>query len=240
MATIHTFTGNEVIATEVPQYLNQNFSGINTEVTNLSKDAVKTINGNKATNNNINISEFDSYWKAGEVVTIGDVRFLKGRDNTGIVLECVQTGTTGSNQPTVSDYVGMGGNGGEIDAVLSAIETVQTQVNTVSNKITSISDYIIESYHNGTEWYEVYKSGKVRQGGVATLGSGSYNRVATVTFLKKFKDTQYTLTVTAESDDLNFGYYKSKTTTNCVVGSNVKANTNSKDKADWVAEGQGA
>lgn len=29
MATIHTFTGNEVIATEVPKYLNDNFSALN-------------------------------------------------------------------------------------------------------------------------------------------------------------------------------------------------------------------
>lgn len=29
MATIHTFTGNEIIATEVPKYLNDNFSALN-------------------------------------------------------------------------------------------------------------------------------------------------------------------------------------------------------------------
>ena len=29
MATIHTFNGNEIIATEVPKYLNDNFSALN-------------------------------------------------------------------------------------------------------------------------------------------------------------------------------------------------------------------
>lgn len=239
MATIHTFTGNEVIATEVPQYLNQNFSDINTEVTNLSKNVVKTINGNKATNNNINISEFDSYWKAGEVVTVGDIRFLKGRDNTGIVLECTQTGTTGSNQPTVSDYVGMGGNGGEIASVLSAIEQVQTQV----NKIVGITDYIVESYRNGTEWYEVYKSGRVRQGGYSTASGVNDINGGTITLLKQMANTNYNVLA------LNFkasGYHNASCTlidkqTNYVkIGSHAYSSGYMVTGVYWEVEGQGA
>ena len=31
--------------------------------------------------------------------------------------------------------------------------------------VEAIADYIVETYRNGSSWYEVYKSGKVRQGG---------------------------------------------------------------------------
>ena len=36
-------------------------------------------------------------------------------------------------------------------------------------KDTSIKDYIISNYKNGNSWYEKYKSGKIRQGGIITV-----------------------------------------------------------------------
>lgn len=66
-------------------------------------------------------STFQGYWEAGETVEVGDVRYLTGRDNTGYVLECVQAGTTGTEQPIVSDedleQVGTGnsGSGSKVD-----------------------------------------------------------------------------------------------------------------------------
>lgn len=234
---MHTFTGNEVIATEVPQYLNQNFSGINTEVTTLSANAVKTINGKKATNNNINISEFDSYWKASETVTVGDVRFLGGRENSGIVLECVKTGTTGSTQPTVSDYVGMGGSGGEIESVLSAIEVAQTQVSSVSSSISGMVDYITVSYINGKTWYRKWKSGWVEQGGWSV---GSANSAYSVTLSVPFIDANYTLVLTSQSTHYSADY-------NAAVVDGTKSKTSFKFYRDdyesgvsWYACGQGA
>ena len=236
MATIHTFTGNEVIATEVPNYLNQNFSNINTEVTTLSANAVKTVNGKKATNNNINVSEFDSYWKASETVTVGDVRFLGGRENSGIVLECVKTGTTGSTQPTVSDYVGMGGSGGEIEAVLSAIETVQTQVNAVNSSMSGISDYIIESYQSGTSWYRKWKSGWVEQGGVINTTSNEYS----TTFLKPFSALPSLLiaSVTTETFFRNGAVMVHHLTTTGFYKQNVSSTDAQQFR--WEARGQGA
>lgn len=105
MATIHTFTGNEVIATEVPNYLNENFKAINDEVVDLSENAITTINGEKPTNNNFNIVGFDSYWESGEAVEVGDIRVPKGRENSGLFLECVKAGTTGATQPTLDNAV---------------------------------------------------------------------------------------------------------------------------------------
>lgn len=101
MATIHTFTGNEVIATEVPKYLNDNFSALNTETANLSKSVVKTINSKSPVNGNINITGFDSYWEANEQISVGDIRIPKGRENSGYIFECTKAGTTGSTQPEI-------------------------------------------------------------------------------------------------------------------------------------------
>ena len=48
------------------------------------------------------------------------------------------------------------------------------------------ADYVVESYRSGTNWYRVYKSGWVEQGGYC-------ENSATVTFLKPFSDSNYTL-----------------------------------------------
>lgn len=71
---LHNFDGNEVIATELPQYLNQNFTAIPSSM---------------------------GVWEKGEEVEVGDIRFLSGRENTGYILECVSSGTTGSTQPVI-------------------------------------------------------------------------------------------------------------------------------------------
>ena len=105
MANIYTFTGNEVIATDVPKYLNQNFSALNTETDNLSKSVVKTVNNTSPVNGNVNIVGFDSYWSANEQVSLGDIRIPKGRENSGLFFECVKAGTTGSTQPNVDTAV---------------------------------------------------------------------------------------------------------------------------------------
>lgn len=63
-----------------------------------------TINGKLPdSTDNYDINEYEGYWEAEENVSVGDVRFLKGRNNTKYLLECVQEGTTGSEQPTISD-----------------------------------------------------------------------------------------------------------------------------------------
>ena len=54
-------------------------------------------------NDNYDIEEFEGYWKSNESVSVGDVRFLKGRNNTKYLLECVQSGITGTEQPTISE-----------------------------------------------------------------------------------------------------------------------------------------
>lgn len=65
-----------------------------------------TINGKLPdSTDNYDINEYEGYWEAEENVSVGDVRFLKGRNNTKYLLECVQEGTTGTEQPTVDENV---------------------------------------------------------------------------------------------------------------------------------------
>lgn len=41
-------------------------------------------------------------WQANEAVAVGTRRYLYGRGNAGILLECVKAGTTGTAQPTIA------------------------------------------------------------------------------------------------------------------------------------------
>ena len=76
---------------------------------------VKTINNIKPDDSgNVDLVSMDyavnydiGMWKPSEEVSIGDVRYINGRENAGIVLECIQAGVTGSNPPDVSGE-GMG------------------------------------------------------------------------------------------------------------------------------------
>ena len=148
---------------------------------------------------------------------------------SGIVAKMSATKTTG--QWLIVAF-GVAHNIGEADVanVMQAVEQVQTGLTATDNKITGIIDYIVESYRNGTEWYEVYKSGKVRQGGRIKSG--------TTTYLKPFKDTSYTITSNLGSNSTNgflASYYPyQKNATNFVCNYDTHA------VRDWVAEGQGA
>lgn len=92
-------------------------------------------------------------------------------------------------------------------------------------------DYVIETYNDGTNWYRVYKSGWVVQGGYTT---GSTTQ--TITFLKPFATETPTITCTGR-------------TGNIVVHTTELSSTTFKwhDSATpesvgvfWRAEGQGA
>ena len=51
---------------------------------------------------------------------------------------------------------------------------------------------VIENYCNGDNWYRIWSDGWIEQGGKSTGGNNSTG--ATTTFLKQFKNTNYTLT----------------------------------------------
>ena len=207
MATeLHNFTGNEVIATELPSLLNQNFNYLESSRIKTVNSVVQDANNNIdvtslvsqsiPTNSDLNnftesgeylretdtivvsnsptekpffltvlfaenlvkqvLTEIDSkdpmtftrtlngakwspwveggvdigIWKSEETVNVGDVRFLKGRENAGYILECVTAGTTGETQPTFTEA------DVEDSAILMATEE-EALAGEVDNKIMS-------------------------------------------------------------------------------------------------------
>lgn len=53
------------------------------------------------------------------------------------------------------------------------------------------ADYVVESYKNGSNWYRIYKSGWIEQGGIITVNGAS---TTTISLLKAYKDTLYSVT----------------------------------------------
>lgn len=82
-------------------------------------------------------------------------------------------------------------------------------------------DYVVESYQEGSQWYRVYKSGWLEQGGTSNQ---------TAVFLKPFADTNYTITYALHTGAYTT-YIKSKTETQTVFHQNLNH--------DWHAFGQG-
>lgn len=70
------------------------------------------------------------------------------------------------------------------------------------------TDYIIETYRNKTEWYEVYKSGKVRQGGAYAQKTSGGSRIRkSITLLKQMADTNYYANAIPYRADVDYGGY---------------------------------
>ncbi len=76
----------------------------------------------------------------------------------------------------------------EID-INKVYEDLNIKANTSLSNVASNIDYVVESYNDGTNWYRIYKSGWIEQGGVLrnrTEGLTNFN------LLKPFADTNYT------------------------------------------------
>lgn len=119
----------------------------------------------------------------------------------------------------------------DVDNVLvptpSASDNNQRAVNT--EWIKANMDYVVESYadDNGN-WYRVYKSGWIEQGGTSTSKN--------ITFLKPFADANYTFLVRFVSSTSTSGtsyktYFAEKSTTSVNVPYGV-------DVMDWIAYGK--
>lgn len=65
---------------------------------------------------------------------------------------------------------------------------------------------IVEEWHEGTEWYRVWSSGLIEQGGVAV----TTNAMATVTLRKAYSDTNYHATAMIYEGGTNNGVLGAK------------------------------
>lgn len=104
------------------------------------------------------------------------------------------------------------------------------KVDLPSGKTQADIDYVTESYHDEDgNWYRVYKSGWVEQGG--SFASAS---TVTVSFLKPFLDTAYTF---ISSSGANITSASKKSGTTIIFDPTYNAST--KVGGNWVAYGQG-
>lgn len=103
-------------------------------------------------------------------------------------------------------------------------------------------DYVVESYQNGTDWYRIYKSGWVEQGGIADHGSVAYDWNQIVTLLKEFKNTNYIVLTDClyGSGGGQMSYHGQKTTSNFTIYQSSKTNAAGRSRyVNWYACGQG-
>lgn len=98
-------------------------------------------------------------------------------------------------------------------------------------------DYVVEHYNDGAgNWYRKYKSGWLEQGGGYGEAFTDYRHV-TITFLKPFNDTKYTL---VHSSAWSGNAYEGVTSAKTVSTFSVFNATNKDGLASWEAKGQGA
>lgn len=67
-----------------------------------------------------------------------------------------------------------------------------TKANTDLSNVPASKGILTETYANGTSWYRVYSDGWCEQGSTSSGSSGGGTNI-TVTFLKPYKDTNYTI-----------------------------------------------
>ena len=67
---------------------------------------------------------------------------------------------------------------------VARIEESLTDVNAASR------GYVVDSYHNGTDWYRIYSDGWIEQGGLSSKPASEQEVI--IYFLKPFLDTNYT------------------------------------------------
>ena len=143
--------------------------------------------------------------------------------------------------------VGIVVDSGETDIaqVLQGVEETQNRISVVEDSTVGISDYIVESYRSGTEWYEVWKSGKVRQGGQVRY-SAIRDKHQQVTLLKNLKDSDYVPTINPlsaprGSETWVFGVGTALVTTSSFLAHIYGSSTSDVSIGfEWQAEGQGA
>ncbi len=109
------------------------------------------------------------YWKPNEAVQEGDIRYVYGRGNTGVVLKCVKAGTTGAKVPN-------------LDTASNAVQLVTETTTEV--KPFDILDYVaqVPEYYTRPSLYTVSKKSiTIPKGLRVRIGDKGYESASTTT-----------------------------------------------------------
>ena len=119
------------------------------------------------------------------------------------------------------------------------VEALNGKANTDLANVASNIDYVVESYSdNDGNWYRVWKSKRVEQGGVTALippGTG-----VTITFFKEFANNSYTIISTPYGAYSNTGMANNPVTQKVTTSFNQASGSAPSASFSWYACGQGA
>ena len=132
----------------------------------------------------------------------------------------------------------------DVADIATGLTELETRLGKTEQNIKGVADYIIETYQNGTEWYRVWASGWIEQGGLVTT------TISELTFLKPFANANYyicgTPTEKGNWGGLSLQAVRSPThaTLWCTMSNNANAvnnwQYNNKINPVWYACGMGA
>ena len=141
------------------------------------RDTKYSVSSNNRLDVSLEVSRGQSVYALSQNFTIEDFRFIYAKGN-------------GSLYYYVGDTVQ--------DASLINAGAVLGQL---ANVNAASRGYLVDSYHNGTEWYRIYSDGWVEQGGV--VSSPATDSSNSVSLLRGFTDTNYSLLVTENGTTIN-------------------------------------
>lgn len=229
--------------------LNENADILDAEIQGIKNTFVKSVNGKEPdAGGNVNVEEYthpNSGVTAGTYrsVTVNAQGHVTAGSNPTLAIANGGTGATTAEQARtnlgikdIATYdvlpIVNGGTG--------ATTASQARANLgIKDIAVEGTDYIVETYQNGTEWYRIWKSGWIEQGGAINITQLDKYENITVTLQKPMGNLNYHVSATSVYNDGQWApTIGNKTTTSFMVNSIVCHVSNY--KPTWYVCGQGA
>lgn len=109
-----------------------------------------------------------------------------------------------------------------------------TQLLNAIKALTKDFPYIVETYHNSTEWYRVWSDGWCEQGGFV---EGTNNNKKVIAFLKQFVDTNYTVVFGSQYTSTATATPLVETSTKATTGFTMISSNTTTFSSYWEAKG---
>ena len=126
---------------------------------------------------------------------------------------------------------------GKVNVFISETQFQENKQELNENEINLVhlpmTDYIVESYDNGTEWYKKWKSGWIQQGGRYAYTKKTAH---TVTLVIPFTNTNYDIRANSVTQGFT-SYGDGVQWTYSLTTTNFQANSENSGTATWRAEG---
>jgi hypothetical protein len=115
-------------------------------------------------------------------------------------------------------------------------EDLNIKANSDLSNVTANIDFVVESYNDGANWYRLYKSGWIEQGGSEL----TYVNIKTINLLKPYKDDSFKVLTTGRSLANRTINVDARTSNTIRVACRNYTDGTSASIYDWFSCGQGA